>query len=135
MSGGSPRLPDGFVVRLEQRTRRLVRSDGGLALLGLSPGRVLHLSPTARRLLAGTELVVSDAVSAALARRLLDAGVAHPVPEAVSALESITALGRMGLPEDVADVVGFLAGPQGRWVTGQTIDVSGGTYLGPLMPG
>lgn len=56
------------------------------------------------------------------------------VPEAVAALESITALGRMGQPEDVADVVGFLAGPQGRWVTGQTIDVSGGTYLGPLIP-
>ncbi len=51
------------------------------------------------------------------------------------ALESITALGRMGLPEDVADVVGFLAGPRGRWISGQTIDVSGGTYLGPLMPG
>ncbi|NEE38148.1 SDR family oxidoreductase, partial [Streptomyces sp. SID7982] len=55
-------------------------------------------------------------------------------PEAVAALESITALGRMGQPEDVADVVGFLAGPQGHWVTGQTIDVSGGTCLGPLIP-
>ncbi len=54
-------------------------------------------------------------------------------PEAVTALESITALGRMGQPEDVADVVGFLVGPQGRWVTGQTIDASGGTYLGPLV--
>ncbi|MEU9944463.1 short-chain dehydrogenase, partial [Streptomyces lavendulae] len=38
-------------------------------------------------------------------------------------------------PEDVADVVGFLAGPQGRWVTGQTIDVSGGTWLGPIAAG
>ncbi|MEU6235458.1 SDR family oxidoreductase [Kitasatospora sp. NPDC047058] len=56
------------------------------------------------------------------------------IPEAVAELESITALGRLGEPEDVADVVGFLAGPQGRWVTGQTIDVSGGTYLGPLAP-
>ncbi|MEU4729013.1 SDR family oxidoreductase [Streptomyces sp. NPDC023588] len=36
------------------------------------------------------------------------------VPEAVAALESITALGRIGEPEDVADVVGFLAGPRGR---------------------
>lgn len=54
------------------------------------------------------------------------------IPEVVAALESITALGRLGEPEDVADVVGFLAGPAGRWVTGQTIDVSGGTYLGPL---
>lgn len=56
------------------------------------------------------------------------------VPEAVAALKSITALGRMGEPDDIADVVGFLAGPQGRWVTGQTIDVSGCTYLGPLVP-
>lgn len=57
------------------------------------------------------------------------------VPEAMASLESITALGRIGEPGDVADVVGFLAGPQGRWVTGQTIDVSGGTYLGPITAG
>ncbi|MEU3573797.1 SDR family oxidoreductase [Kitasatospora sp. NPDC036755] len=56
------------------------------------------------------------------------------VPEAMAGLESITALGRIGLPEDVADVVGFLAGPRGRWVTGQAIDASGGTYLGPIPP-
>jgi hypothetical protein len=56
-------------------------------------------------------------------------------PEAMAGLESIAALGRIGEPEDVADVVGFLAGPQGRWVTGQTIGVSGGTYLGPLTGG
>ncbi|WP_433247183.1 SDR family NAD(P)-dependent oxidoreductase [Streptosporangium sp. CA-135522] len=54
------------------------------------------------------------------------------IPEVVAGLEAITALGRIGEPEDVADVVGFLAGPQGRWVTGQTVDVSGGTYLGPI---
>ncbi|WP_433428637.1 SDR family NAD(P)-dependent oxidoreductase [Nonomuraea sp. CA-141351] len=54
------------------------------------------------------------------------------IPEVVAGLEAMTALGRLGEPEDVADVVGFLAGPQGRWVTGQTIDVSGGTYLGPI---
>ncbi|MER7134481.1 SDR family NAD(P)-dependent oxidoreductase, partial [Streptosporangium saharense] len=54
------------------------------------------------------------------------------IPEAVAALESITALGRLGEPEDVADVVTFLASPQARWITGQTVDVSGGTYLGPL---
>ncbi|MFG2624966.1 SDR family oxidoreductase [Streptomyces sp. NPDC048473] len=54
------------------------------------------------------------------------------IPEVVAGLEAITALGRIGEPEDVADVVGFLAGTQGRWVTGRTIDVSGVTYLGPL---
>lgn len=53
-------------------------------------------------------------------------------PEAVAGLEAVTALGRIGEPEDIADVVGFLAGPRGRWVTGQTVDASGGTYLGPI---
>ncbi|MEW2139832.1 SDR family oxidoreductase [Streptomyces sp. NPDC005409] len=52
----------------------------------------------------------------------------------MAALESIAALGRIGEPEDVADVVGFLAGPRGRWVTGQTIDVSGGTTSDRSQP-
>lgn len=39
------------------------------------------------------------------------------------------ALGRLGKPDDVADVVGFLASHDGRWVTGQVIDASGGTAL------
>ncbi|MER5640650.1 SDR family oxidoreductase [Kitasatospora sp. NPDC002227] len=56
-------------------------------------------------------------------------------PQALAGLASITALGRIGLPEDVADVVGFLASPQGRWITGQTVDASGGTYLGPIPQG
>ncbi|MBT0768470.1 SDR family oxidoreductase [Kineosporia sp. J2-2] len=39
------------------------------------------------------------------------------------------ALNRLGEPEDVADVVAFLASRDGRWVTGQVIDASGGTAL------
>lgn len=35
-----------------------------------------------------------------------------------------------GLPEDVARMVRHLAGPAGRFITGQTIHVNGGTYLG-----
>ena len=40
-----------------------------------------------------------------------------------------TLLGRRGRPEEVADMVVWLAGPQGRYVTGQTIHVNGGAYL------
>jgi 3-oxoacyl-[acyl-carrier protein] reductase len=54
------------------------------------------------------------------------------IPEAAAGLTAMTALARIGEPEDVADVVGFLAGPGGRWITGRTLDVSGGTYLGPI---
>ncbi len=38
--------------------------------------------------------------------------------------------GQMGTPEDVADVVLFLASPMARWVTGQTITVDGGQLNG-----
>lgn len=37
--------------------------------------------------------------------------------------------GRLGEPEEVADVVLFLASPLARWVTGQTIMVDGGQEL------
>ena len=40
-----------------------------------------------------------------------------------------TLLGRRGRPEEVAAMVRHLAGPNGRFVTGQTIHVNGGVYL------
>ena len=39
--------------------------------------------------------------------------------------------GRMGTPEEIAEVVLFLASNGARWVTGQTIVVDGGQLLGP----
>lgn len=42
-----------------------------------------------------------------------------------------TALDRLGGPDDVADVVAFLASDAARWITGQVIDASGGLFLGP----
>ena len=41
-------------------------------------------------------------------------------------LVSRTPLGRAGTPEDIADVVTFLATDDARWVTGQIIQASGG---------
>jgi len=37
---------------------------------------------------------------------------------------------RIGQPEDIADVVAFLASDEARWVTGQHLDATGGTHLG-----
>ena len=39
-------------------------------------------------------------------------------------------LGRVGAPADVADVVGFLVGPDARYVSGQVIYVDGGLSAG-----
>jgi 3-oxoacyl-[acyl-carrier protein] reductase len=41
-----------------------------------------------------------------------------------------TLLGRLGRPDEIASTVVWLAGPGGRFVTGQTVHVNGGAYLG-----
>ncbi|MER6298243.1 SDR family oxidoreductase [Kitasatospora sp. NPDC001539] len=121
-------------------------------------GRIINMASAATRIAAPVQIgyTVTKAALAALGaplanelgRRGITVNTVNPgvvrtdmtagwtnAPEAVAGLESLTALGRLGEPEDIADVVGFLAGPQGRWVTGQIIDVSGGTYLGPIARG
>jgi NAD(P)-dependent dehydrogenase (short-subunit alcohol dehydrogenase family) len=39
------------------------------------------------------------------------------------------ALKQIGKPEDVADVVSFLASDKARWITGGSIPVDGGSKL------
>ncbi|MFJ3788582.1 SDR family oxidoreductase [Kitasatospora sp. NPDC090091] len=120
-------------------------------------GRIVNMGSTASRFAVSTQIAytvskaalesMAPSLANELGRRGITVNTVAPgavrtdmtaghtaIPEVVAGLESITALGRLGEPEDVADVVGFLAGPQGRWITGQTVDVSGGTFLGPIVP-
>lgn len=50
-------------------------------------------------------------------------------PEFVEQIAKNTPLGRVGTPEDVADVVAFLASDEARWVTGQLLYVGGGQMV------
>ncbi|GLY32481.1 SDR family oxidoreductase [Kineosporia sp. NBRC 101731] len=52
------------------------------------------------------------------------------VPEAREFMANMTAFKRIGEPEDIADVVAFLASNDARWITGTFVDASGGTLLG-----
>lgn len=49
--------------------------------------------------------------------------------EAAEEIAANTPLRRVGQPEDIADVIVFLASEQARWVTGQMISVSGGRRM------
>ncbi|WP_062982337.1 glucose 1-dehydrogenase [Nocardia anaemiae] len=39
-----------------------------------------------------------------------------------------TPLGRIGEPDDIADIVAFLASPDARWITGQSLHAGGGLF-------
>ena len=47
-------------------------------------------------------------------------------PELVERLAKAAPLERLGTPEDIANVVSFLAGPEGGWVNGQVLRANGG---------
>ncbi|WP_454734221.1 3-oxoacyl-ACP reductase FabG [Cupriavidus pauculus] len=46
-----------------------------------------------------------------------------------AALKTRIPLGRLGQPEDIANAVAFLAGPQAAYITGTTLHVNGGMYM------
>jgi NAD(P)-dependent dehydrogenase (short-subunit alcohol dehydrogenase family) len=50
-------------------------------------------------------------------------------PGFVKTWSDATPLGRLGKPDDIADVVLFLSDPQSRWMTGQILAVDGGGSL------
>jgi NAD(P)-dependent dehydrogenase (short-subunit alcohol dehydrogenase family) len=51
-------------------------------------------------------------------------------PDAVERITSMIPLGRWGQPSEVADAVGFLVSDQAAFITGETLTIDGGTWLG-----
>ncbi|MBT0773425.1 SDR family oxidoreductase [Kineosporia sp. J2-2] len=52
------------------------------------------------------------------------------IPEAREFMAGLNAFKQVAEPEDVGDVVAFLASDDARWITGTFVDASGGTLLG-----
>jgi NAD(P)-dependent dehydrogenase (short-subunit alcohol dehydrogenase family) len=50
-------------------------------------------------------------------------------PDQDNFIGSVTALGRMGVPDDIGPMIASLLSDENRWVTGQRIEVSGGTFI------
>jgi len=53
-------------------------------------------------------------------------GAVRDISELNQHLASETALGRVGLPDDIGSVVAFLCSDDSKWINGQRIEVSGG---------
>lgn len=78
------------------------------------------------RELAGRNITVN-----AVAPGFIETDMTRALPaEHRSAYQAQIPLGRFGSPEDVADMVLFLAGERSGYVTGQILHVNGGMYMG-----
>lgn len=85
-----------------------------------------------------------DGLTKALAQELAERGITvnlvspglidtvrggHSAAEPEHHKRHSTLVGRRGRPQEVAAMVRYLAGPNGRYLTGQTLHVNGGAYL------
>ena len=50
-------------------------------------------------------------------------------PELNKVVAAVTAMGRVGLPDDIGPMIAALLGDENRWMTGQRLEVSGGMNL------
>jgi NAD(P)-dependent dehydrogenase (short-subunit alcohol dehydrogenase family) len=70
-----------------------------------------------------------NAVSPGMIRTAMTAPMFEFLPSQVERFETGTPVGRIGEPEDIADVVVFLCSDLARFITGQNIVVDGGLTL------
>lgn len=91
-------------------------AKGGLEALTLALAPVL-----------GARGITINAVRPGATLTDMNAGLHDPA--SARRVAQTVALGRIGMPEDVAEVVAFLATDHARWITGACIEASGGQRL------
>jgi 3-oxoacyl-[acyl-carrier protein] reductase len=122
-----PRLADGGrVVNISSAATRVAVPD----LIGytMTKGAIEALTlPLAKHL--GPRGITVNTVVPATTDTDMNASWLRGNSEVIAAIAAQTALGRIGEPADVADVVALLASHDARWITGQIIDATGGIRL------
>ncbi|MGI8331713.1 glucose 1-dehydrogenase [Actinomadura scrupuli] len=112
---------DGRIINIS--TLNTLRPAPGNAPYAASKGAIEQLTAVAAQELGARGITVNTVSPGATDTDLLRG--TNPA-ENLAMIVAITPLGRLGQPSDVADVVAFLAGPDGRWITGQNIRATGG---------
>ncbi|WP_131738164.1 SDR family oxidoreductase [Actinomadura roseirufa] len=126
----SPLLRDGGrIVTISSVATRM--ANHAQTSFAMTKGAVETMSMTLANEL-GVRGITVNAVAPGATRTATN-GATFETPGLAEFIAASTALGRLGGPDDVADIVAFLASDAGRWVTGQVIDASGGLFLGPRI--
>jgi 3-oxoacyl-[acyl-carrier protein] reductase len=125
MRNAEPLLRDsGRIINIS--TLNTAVPEPGIALYCASKAALEQFTKVAAREFGPRGITVNAVSPGATDTDLLRA--VNP-PEALEQEAALTALGRLGVPADIADVVAFLAGPDARWITGQNIQVTGGLIV------
>ncbi len=119
-----PRIPDaGRIINISSVVSH--RTFPGLAAYASTKGALDTFT-----LQLANELGVRNITVNAVNPGIIDTDMSAAIGENRDAMAlGIQALQRLGKPEDVANVVAYLATPEAAWLTGQLIDASGGTRL------
>jgi 3-oxoacyl-[acyl-carrier protein] reductase len=122
-----PLLRDGG--RIVNISSAVTRIAGPFLHYAMAKGAIEVLSRTLAQTLGARGITVNT-VTPGVVDTDMGAWV-HTTPELEAAVVSTIALGRIGQPDDIADIVAFLASSDARWITGAAIDAGGGQWLGP----
>jgi 3-oxoacyl-[acyl-carrier protein] reductase len=101
-----------------------LRPAGGLGIYGISKAALIHL--TAQLAVELAPRVRVNAVAPAVVKTRFATALFEGREDEVSRAYP---MGRLGVPEDVASTVAYLASDDAAWVTGQTLVVDGGLTL------
>ena len=97
----------------------------GQANYAASKAGLMALTKTAAKELAPRGVRVN-----AVAPGFIETDMTRDLPaKAAEMMKAMIPMGRVGQPEDVAEVVTFLCSDAARYITGQVIHVSGGMYM------
>jgi 3-oxoacyl-[acyl-carrier protein] reductase len=118
-----PRMnDDGRIVNISSCGSHIAQITGLLAVYQMSKGALEQLARCYMKELGARRITINSVLPG-----FVETELASDTPqEYKDALIKRTALRRLGTPEEIANVVCFLASDAGRWVTGEAIMVSGG---------
>lgn len=98
----------------------------GYAAYAASKAAVESMAKVTAKELKGTGITVNCVAPGPVATELFFAGKTE---EMVKGIADACPLGRLGEPEDVSPIVGFLASDAGEWINGQIVRVNGGFVI------